>query len=248
MLDHYISEEDDEFGFWADIDFDGVVQRVRYIEPGSFWMGGLRSEGILDHEGPQHNVKLSKGFWMFDTPVTQKLWTLVMGSNPSYFSGSLSPVESVNWNDICGFFIKVDALFPGINLTLPTEAQWEYACRAGTRIPYYAGVDKDLSDIAWFTENSDGKTHPVAGKLCNAWGLYDMLGNVWEMCNDDLRQYESWSEADPIGSPLRKSSAIRGGSYSNTFEDIRSFTRNSWLHTDTHKNVGFRCIILDDQG
>lgn len=124
--------------------------------------------GRFGDEGPQHEVILSSGFWLFDTPVTQALWAAVMGDNPSYFKDPKRPVETVSWDDAMQFNERVNLIVPGLDLVLPTEAQWEYACRAGTATPNYAGADKDLEDIAWFSSNSDEQTHPVATKRCNA--------------------------------------------------------------------------------
>ena len=162
---------------------------MRWIEPGTFQMGSPDSEdGRYSDEGPQHEVRLTKGFWLGDTPVTQALWTAAMGNNPSHFKDPKRPVESVSWDDVQQFLNKMNARVPGIGLGLPTEAQWEYACRAGTEGANYARGGQKLADIAWFGENSGGQTHPVATKPCNDWGLYDMLGNVWEWCADGTTQ------------------------------------------------------------
>ena len=216
----------DEIGPWVEfavIDADGAMirQRMRWIGPGRFRMGSPEDEpGRYDNEGPRHEVRISEGFWLFDTPVTQALWEAVMGGNPSRFADRKRPVEQVSWDEASEFLQKINSRIPGLELVLPTEAQWEYACRAGTETATYVGPIDILGDnnapildaIAWYGGNSGvgfelengydssdwpGKqydhsragTHPVGQKLPNGWGLYDMLGNVWEWCADDLRSY-----------------------------------------------------------
>jgi len=174
-----------------------LPQRLRWIPPGAFLMGSPASEdGRWDREGPQHEVTITRGFWMLDAPVTQALWQAVMGENPSHFEGRRRPVEQVSWEDCQLFLKKLSELVPGIDFELPTEAQWEYACRAGTHTATYAG-DLDIKDnraerlngVAWYYGNSDGRTHDVGENPPNPWGLYDMLGNVWEWCQDGWRDY-----------------------------------------------------------
>lgn len=148
-------------------------------------MGAPTNEpGCGTSEHPQHEVQITKGFWLFDTPITYALWNAVHGDGDNFDY----PVVSVSWEDVERFIAQINALRPNLNLCLPTEAQWEYACRAGTTTPTYATETESLTDIAWFNGNSK-RTQPVARKRCNPWGLYDMLGNVWEWCADDLRAY-----------------------------------------------------------
>ena len=204
----------DKFGRWADFALSGVTQRMRWIEPGTFHMGSPEGEdGRFDDEGPRHEVRLTKGFWLCDTPVTQALWTAAMGNNPSHFKDPERPVESVSWDDVQQFLTKTNARIPGVGLGLPREAQWEYACRAGAAGANYARGGQNLADIAWFSENSGGETHPVATKPCNDWGLYDMLGNVWEWCADGSRSYTAKPVTDPAGPLNSASRALRGGSW-----------------------------------
>ena len=148
---------------------NGVEFAFRWCPAGTFTMGAPTSEEGLYNE-TQHEVTLTKGFWMLETEVTQKQWKAVMGTNPSFFKGDDLPVESVSWNDCQEFCEKT-------GLQLPTEAQWEYACRAGTTDAYAGNLD----EMAWYYSNSGNKTHPVGTKKPNAWGLYDMHGNVWEV-------------------------------------------------------------------
>ena len=157
----------------------------------------------------------TKGFWLGDTPVTQALWTAAMGSNPSTFKDPEWPAETVSWHDAQQVLKKMNARMPGLGLSLPKEAQWEYACRAGTRGASYARGAQKLTDIAWFSENSRYEPHPVATKPCNDWGLYDMLGNVREWCDDGKRSYTANPVTDPAGALGSASRALRGGSWND---------------------------------
>ncbi|MBI3246244.1 MAG: formylglycine-generating enzyme family protein [Deltaproteobacteria bacterium] len=233
----------DPYGPWAALCVGEVEQRLRWIPPGRFLMGSPETEQSRDDdEGPRHEVQLSQGFWLFDTPCIQDLWQAVMGENPSRFKEKEwqeRPVESVSWEDCQQFITKLNAQLPELALALPTEAEWEYACRAGTTTARYA---KNLGVIAWYEQNSKGETHPVKLKQPNAWGLYDMLGNVAEWCYDDLRDY-----AEPIGpDPLGPTTAgafrvIRGGDWHWDARDVRSACRRV-DHPGYHfVNLGFRC-------
>jgi formylglycine-generating enzyme required for sulfatase activity len=217
---------------------------VRWIEPGIFTMGSPKSEaGRWDDEGPQHEVTLTRGFWLGDTPVTQALWTAAMGNNPSYFKAPERPVEQVSWDDVQEFLKKMNARISGLGLKLPTEAQWEYACRAGTEGANYARSGETLADIAWFDENSGGETHPVALKRCNDWGLYDMLGNVWEWCADGKRGYAAKPVTDPAGPLGSASRALRGGSWGSNARNARAARRRVLARGSRDLSIGFRCCI-----
>lgn len=235
----------DKFGLWADFALGDVLQRMRWIEPGTFQMGSPEKEdGRLDSEGPQHEVRLTKGFWLGDTPVTQALWTAAMGNNPSlsHFKGPERPVVMVSWDDVQEFLKKMNARIPGLGLGLPTGAQWEYACRAGTEGANYARGGQKLADIAWFDGNSGRQTHPVATKPCNDWGLYDMLGNVWEWCADGIRSYTAKPVSDPAGPLDSTSRAQRGGSWYDSAGAVRAARcmGNDRGRRNDHF-VGFRC-------
>jgi formylglycine-generating enzyme required for sulfatase activity len=220
----------------------GVTQRLRWIEPGTFTMGSPEGEnGRFDDEGPLHEVRLTKGFWLCDTPVTQALWTAAMGDNPSYFKDPKRPVEQMSWDGAQQFLNKMNARLPGFGLGLPTEAQWEYACRAGTNGPNYAGDARKLADIAWFSENSGGETHPVATKPCNDWGLYDMLGNVWEWCADGRRSYTAKPVTDPAGPLDGASRALRGGFWYFNARFARAAHRFESDRGFGNFFIGFRC-------
>ena len=147
---------------------------------------------------------------MFDTPCTQALWEAVMGANPSTFKAPDRPVETVSWDDCQEFVQRLNGRVVGLELGLPSEAQWEYACRAGTETARYRD---SLDEIAWYDENSGGETHAVGGKLPNGWGLYDMLGNVWEWCADAWREDYSQPRVVETGGRASVLRVIRGGSW-----------------------------------
>jgi formylglycine-generating enzyme required for sulfatase activity len=264
----------DEFGSWATFEYQGVLQRLRWISPGSFLMGSPQDEpGRWDDEGPRHEVRLSRGYWLFDTPCTQALWEAVMGSNPSRFRSPMRPVESVSWEDCQKFLQAINGRIDGLELVLPSEAQWEYACRAGSAEATYAGNLEIIGErnapllngIAWYggnsgvdfelTEGEDSSswpekqyeheragTHPVGLKAPNAWGLYDMLGNVWEWCSDGQRQYSSDSVVDPVGS-LRGGvgRVLRGGSWYYYARGVRAAYRDANHPGSRNDYVGLRC-------
>jgi formylglycine-generating enzyme required for sulfatase activity len=273
----------DSYGVWVEFTVEGedgsVTQRMRWIRPGRFLMGSPEDEpGRFEREGPQHQVIISKGFWLFDTPVTQALWQAVMEENPSRFKSPDRPVETVTWNNCQEFLQKINGKYPGLELCLPSEAQWEYACRAGSSTALYTGEIEIIGDgnapalhtiswyggnsgedfeldngqkISWldnrqFTSNPCG-THPVTRKQPNGWGLYDMLGNVWEWVADPWHEdYKGAPEDDKIwenqktGKPV-ESRVLRGGSWIDTARLCRSACRDGNEPVDRNGIIGFRC-------
>lgn len=213
-------------------EFKGVEFVFRYCPAGSFTMGSPRTESSRQKDETQHQVTLSKGFWIMETEVTQKQWQAVMGNNPSNFKDIDLPVENVSWKDCQEFCRRT-------KFQLPTEAQWEYACRAGST-ERFAG---NLEEMAWAYFNSDRQTHPVGTLTPNAWGLYDMHGNVLEWCADWYGEYPIESVTDPKGPSNGSNRVSRGGSYMNHPLDCRSATRGSSMPGRSNSLHGFRCVI-----
>jgi formylglycine-generating enzyme required for sulfatase activity len=217
----------------------GVKLTMCWIPAGEFVMGNSKQS-----DTPPHTVNLTQGFWLSQTEVTQAQWRAVMGDNPSHFKGDDLPVESVSWNDICGneartggFLGKLNQLQPtGGRFDLPTEAQWEYACRAGKT----GDDDEDLDAKAWYWENSASKTHPVSQKQANTWGLHDMQGNVWEWCADWKADYPTSAVTDPTGPDSGSVRVIRGGGWSGGAHRCRVAIRNYDNPSYTISNIGFR--------
>lgn len=214
---------------------NGVRYNLAAIPAGKFRMGS-DSPGAWPFERPVHTVCISKEFWMGKTEVTQGLWQAVMGSNPSFNkSGDNYPVENVSWED-CNLFIqKLNQLVGGDAFRLPTEAEWEYACRAGTTGDIYGNIDA----VAWWGYNSDLHSHPVGQKLPNAWGLYDMIGNVWEWCMDYADDYSSDYQIDPCGKILYYAHATRGCCY-DCGGTPSAATRLNSVTTIKRSHTGFR--------
>jgi len=194
-------------------------------------------------EHPQHRVTISKPFYMQATEVTQDQWKRVMGSNPSNFKncGDNCPVERVSWNDVQEFIGKLNQMEGGNKYRLPTEAEWEYACRAGSTTRFCFGNDKDrLGEYAWYRGNSRKRTHRVGEKQPNSWGLHDMHGNVWEWCQDWYGDYFSGSVTDPKGPSSGSGLVLRGGSWRGDARDCRSAFRTRGEPSGRNELIGFR--------
>jgi formylglycine-generating enzyme required for sulfatase activity len=217
------------------------------IAAGTFTMGSPASEqGRFDDEGPQPRVTLSKGYWLGKTEVTQREWQAVMGNTPSNFKGDNLPVEQVSWTEAMEFCRKLTEreraagrLPEGYAYTLPTEAQWEYACRAGTSGDYAGNLD----EMGWYGQNSGNKTHPVGQKKANGWGLHDMHGNVWEWCADWYGNYPGGSVTDPKGPVSGSGRVNRGGGWVYSAQDCRSAVRGRSGPGNRSKNLGFRLAL-----
>jgi formylglycine-generating enzyme required for sulfatase activity len=226
---------------------NSIGMKLVWILPGTFQMGG---NDVFGAEKPIHTVKISKGFYMGVHEVTQGQYQLVMGTNPSKFKGSNLPVEQVTWNDAVEFCKKLSQK-EGKTYRLPTEAEWEYACRAGTTTKYSFGdSESHVGEYAWYGwgGNSNSKTHPVGTKKPNAWGLYDMHGNVFEWCQD---WYASdWYSKGPAENPLnegygdRKYRVLRGGSWNGHPVYCQSGGRTMDLPDIRYDGYGFR-VVLD---
>ena len=214
-----------------------------WVKHGAFMMGD---------KGKQHHVPLTKGFYLGKYEVTQAQWERVMGNNPSKFKGADRPVEHVSWNDVVEFCKKLTEMEKkagrvpqGMSYQLPTEAQWEYACRAGTSTMYSWG-DSISSSNANYDENVD-ETTPVGKYPANPWGFHDMHGNVWEWCADWYADYPSGSVTDPIGPASGSSRVIRGASWTNgRHMTLRSADRLYYPSYRTN-SVGFRVVFLSSK-
>lgn len=229
----------DRFGPFVIARFGDVRQRFRWIPSGTFWMGSPEGEvWRSDEEGPQHPVTLTEGLWLADTPCTQELWKVVVGDSPSRFEGPQHPVESVSHEQVTREFLPRLAERFGFQGSLPTEAQWERACRAGTQGATY--VDgSPLGALGWYSRNSKKSTHPVGQKQANPWGLYDMLGNVLEWCADSPRSYPvDGTTEDPVGEGASR--VFRGGSWGFSARALRAAFR--FAHRPGFRNdfLGFR--------
>lgn len=205
-----------------------------WIPAGTFQMGCSPGDGECEsEERPAHTVTISKGFWMGQTEVTQAAYRRVMGTNPSYVDGDRLPVESVTWDE-------ANAYCTAVGMRLPTEAEWEYAARAGSTTPRHG----DLDGIAWYGRNSGNTTHEVGQKQPNRWKLYDMLGNVEEWAADwfDDNYYGRSASQDPPGPSAGADRVVRGGSYLIGSWSARASARDSGYPEIRDYNHGFRCI------
>lgn len=199
----------------------------------------------------QHNVTITRGFWMGETACTQAQWYTVMRKRPSNFEGDDQPVEQVSWHDCVEYCQRLNQLVPGLYARLPSEAEWEYACRAGTNSAFHDGSDctqptgKDhaLEMLGWYDENSDRQTHSAKQLKANVWGLYDMHGNVWEWCNDAHSELTAAEAVDPceIGD-AEAARVLRGGSWNNDAGYCRSASRGWSEPAVRFYFVGFRLL------
>ncbi|MCC9601920.1 formylglycine-generating enzyme family protein [Stieleria sp. JC731] len=236
---------EDEYGFLAEFEINGVEFQFRKIPHGSFQMGSPESEDGRDSdEGPVHRVTISQDFWIATTPTTQRQWTVIAEANPSHFNGERRPVEQVSWEDAQNWIERLKKSVPGLPARLPTEAEWEYACRAGTTTRFASGQSQQaLSGVAWFEENSGDESHDVAMKAANPWGIWDMHGNVYEWCLDGLREFENQGVVDPVG-PLDGgvNRVVRGGSWIISARDCRSAYRDAIAPGVRVSDLGFRLV------
>ncbi len=243
----------DECGLWQAFDLNGVVQRLRWLPPGAFLMGSPEDEPErepLGRDETLHPVILTRGLWLADTACTQALWQAVLDEDPSHFKGPERPVEQVSWEDIVERFLPVlNQRVPGLDARLPTEAEWEYGCRAGTTTPFsfgetlttdqanyhgdfpYAGGDKG---------EARDETVEVKALPANQWGLYQMHGNVYEWCQDRLGDYPKRLVQDPPGPSAGRVRVLRGGSWFGDAEWCRSARRNAGGPAERDSDLGFR--------
>jgi formylglycine-generating enzyme required for sulfatase activity len=239
----------------------GVKMELVWVPAGSFQMGSPVSEQDwvvsqgskrewVEREGPVHTVELD-GFWMGKYEVTQEQYQAVLGKNPSNFKGPKNPVEQVSWNDATDFCRKLTdkvgrASSPARFFRLPTEAEWEYACRAGSTTRFCFGdSDGELGDYAWYDGNSGNTTHPVGEKKANEWGLYDMHGNAWEWCGDSWRVdgYSAGSSKNPPGASSGSYRVFRGGCWNFSARSCRSAFRAGHVPGGSYYLLGFRAVV-----
>ena len=232
----------DRFGVFCVLIYRDTEQKMRWIPPGTFRMGSPEDETERYDDEVLHEVRLTQGFWMADTPCTRELWEAVMNDNPSRFKeSSKNPVEQVSWEDCQKFLEKINGEIPGLHLRLPTEAEWEYACRAGSTSRWCFGNDeKKLKEYAWYDENSGGETHPVKQLKPNNRGLFDVHGNVWEWCADWYGYYPEELQIDPSGPGSGDYRVIRGGSWISGARFVRAAYRYWFDPVIGYGDLGFR--------
>lgn len=220
---------------------NGVSFNMIPIEGGTFQMG-QSADG--KNVTPSHFVTLSS-YSIGETEVTQALWKAVMGTNPSNHQGDNLPVEKVSWNDCQTFITKLNQL-TGKTFRLPTEAEWEFAAKGGTKSKGYTySGSNTLGDVAWYTNNSSSKTHEVATKPANELGIYDMSGNVWEWCQDWYGSYSSSAQTNPTGPASGSDRVYRGGSWDTGSRGCRSAQRNFSYPVTLHDGLGLRLVLSE---
>lgn len=222
---------------------DGTKMEFVLIQSGDFMMGSPSSEEGREDDETQHQVVLEHDYWLGKYEVTQAQYEAVMGTNPSKFRDLQAPVEQVSWNDAVSFCEKV-SLSTGKTVRLPSEAEWEYACRAGSQTRYcYGDSDRGLGEYSWHYNNSEDQTHEVGLKRSNDWGLYDMHGNVSEWCYDVYDAYPGGSVAHSDGLLSSGSRVLRGGSWSEDPKYCRSANRSRIVPTYSYYFYGFRVAM-----
>jgi hypothetical protein len=241
---HLVSSTTDRYGVFRDVVFRGVTQRMRWIPPGRFLMGSPPDEPErFGNEGPQHEVTLTEGFWFADTVCTQALWRAVTGENLSSLDDDPErPVVNVRWDDVIKLFLtplcsESDRLL----LFLPTEAQWEFSCRAGTTTAFEFGGDFDPARV----NAHGGRTMQVRALPPNRWGLYQMHGNVWEWCSDVPRTYTAEEKTDPVGGQAGSPRALRGGAWDFDIRCARGACRDVNHRSRRSGSIGFRFAMRD---
>ena len=225
----------DAYGLWATWYYDDVPFTMRWIPAGRFLMGSPKSELERYDDEVQHEVTISRGFWLAETTVTQALWRQVIGENPSEYEGDQHPVDSISWDNCSDFIEKLNQHYQlSVQFRFPTEAEWEYACRAGTQTPFHFGsnINTDYINFNGNYPYDKGKkceyrgcTVDVSALPCNKWGLYQMHGNVWEWCFDFFDDHLKGLQVDPPGLKVGTLRVLRGGSWFNVGRDIRSARR-----------------------
>ena len=249
---------DDRFGLWCEIDVGGVVQRLRWIEPGEFWKGSDESErlrhvpsdfGVWElwwmSEGPPSVARIEEGFWLADTACTRELWAAVMGpESPRWVNAEPGlPRDQLNWAQLTGgggFLDRLSATLTGCNATLPTDVEWEYACRAGTNTAFFFGDSPSISQI---NAGQGARLLPVKALPCNSWGLYQMHGNVWEWCAHGNSLAIGSMSAGDDSLEKRDFRLLRGGAWNFELGWARSAARYPGPPDDGAVGFGFRFAL-----
>ncbi len=227
---------------------NSIGMKFKLIPAGSFMMGSPENEqGRSSDEGPQHKVTLTQPYYMGIYEVTQEEYEKVIGTNPSAFKGARLPVESVSWDEAQDFCRKLSQLDTSMTYRLPTEAEWEYAARAGTKTAYYWGDSFDAR-YAWCDQNSGEKTHEVGTRQANPWGLFDISGNVWEWCEDWYANYPTGEQVDPKGAASGLYRVIRGGGWCGIPLRSQSAIRHSSMPFSRYISLGFRVLAVPKAG
>ncbi len=230
------------------VNVKGIPVKMIWVQGGSFIMGDTveHIDEVYECEKPAHHVTLHS-YYIGQTEVTQALWKAVMDSVPRNFKDDNLPVDDVCWKDCRSFITKLNSL-TGMKFRLPTEAEWEFAARGGNKSQGYRySGSNTLGEIAWCADNSDGKNHPVATKLPNELGIYDMSGNVWEWCHDRYGKYSSKAKSNPTGPLLGSCRVIRGGGHQCLDKDCRTTNRSFYKKKETivDRELGLRLVLSE---
>ncbi len=214
---------------------NGITIKMIWVEPGSFVMGSPETDAERNSEREhQHRVTITRGFWLAETEFTQSQWEKITGKNPSKHIGPELPVEQVSFYDIQSLLNKINT--PGQGFRLPTEAEWEYACRAGTTGPYYG----EIENTTWHTGNSGKQSHRVAQKEPNQWGFFDLQGNILEWCADWFQADTRGESVDPKGPQTSTHKVQRGGQFTGRTKHTRASDRQISVPEARDFYVGFR--------
>jgi formylglycine-generating enzyme required for sulfatase activity len=227
---------------WVTLRVGATALELVHIPPGRFQFGSAATEpGRRPTEVPVRPVTISRGFYLGRTPVTQAQWRAVMGSIPHQPLGDDLPVAQVSYGNALQFCARLTTL-TGARVRLPTEAEWEYACRAGTLTRYWSGDgEADLARVGWYRGNADGRAHAVGEKPANPWGLSDMHGNVWQYTADAIQDFESLSAVDPVGARTDWQGGMRGGGWMHDADSCRCAAR--LVSDDMFGGAGLRVAV-----
>lgn len=249
----------DEYGLWQTFEIAGVQHKMRYISPGTFLMGSPEDEAERQDEEVQHKVTLTEGFWLGETTVSQALWRVILDETPSEFISKgeeVLPVDSVSWGDCQRFCERLSDIFDA-EFNLPTEAQWEYACRSGTETPFNTGEQLATEQANYRGSFPYEGRKPLTGQKKaameyrkktvdihlfppNQWGLKQMHGNLWEWCRDDWRDFNSDAMTNPMGVLESLSAVLRGGSWLSGGQYCRSACRFRSRRVSRSGRIGLR--------